>query len=69
MGSSPDEWTFEVPEADAVAATVVEEIYPTADVLPENHLKFYLHFSAPMSRGEAYLRVHLLDEAGKRMGR
>jgi hypothetical protein len=44
---------------------VVEQIYPTTDVLPENQLKFYLHFSAPMSRGEAYEHVRLLDEKGK----
>ena len=45
--------------------TVVEAVYPTAERLPENQLKFYLHFSAPMSRGEAYRRVQLLDEKGK----
>ena len=27
--------------------------------------KFYLHFSAPMSRGEAYANIHLLDADGK----
>ena len=32
--------------------------------MPENLLKFYLHFSAPMSRGEAYRRIHLLDADG-----
>ncbi len=45
--------------------TVVEQIYPSADVLPENQLKFYLHFSASMSRGEAYRHVHLLDAQGR----
>ena len=67
MGSGPRERTFDVPETDNSAPTVVEEVYPTSDLLPENQLKFYLHFSAPMSRGEAYLRVHLLDESGKRI--
>lgn len=66
-GSGPTERIFEVPEADAGPPAVVEEIYPTTDLLPENQLKFYLHFSAPMSRGEAYLRVHLVDESGKRI--
>jgi hypothetical protein len=28
-------------------------------------LKFYIHFSAPMSRGGAYDHVHLLDASGK----
>jgi hypothetical protein len=43
-------------------ATTVTAVYPTQDLLPENQLKFYLHFSAPMSRGEIYRRVHLLNE-------
>ena len=47
------------------APTVVEQIYPTADVLPENQLKFYIHFSAPMSRGEAYEHIKLFDATGK----
>jgi hypothetical protein len=30
-------------------------------------LKLYIHFSAPMSRGEAYQRASLLDSTGKRI--
>src|SRR5207237_389645 len=45
--------------------TVVSQVYPTASVLPENLLKFYVHFSAPMSRGHIYDYVHLRDDAGK----
>ncbi len=41
-------------------APKVVAIYPTAAELPENLLKFYIHFSAPMSRGEAYQRIHLM---------
>ncbi len=33
-------------------------------VFPENQLKFYVHFSAPMSRGEVYRRVHVFNEKG-----
>ncbi|MCY2982877.1 MAG: Ig-like domain-containing protein [Planctomycetota bacterium] len=40
--------------------TTVVSVFPSADVLPENVLKFYIHFSASMSRGEAYQRVHLM---------
>ena len=43
------------------AGTVVARVTPSADRVPENLLKFYLHFSAPMSRGEVYDRVRLLD--------
>src|SRR5262249_29664893 len=46
-------------------STNVVHAYPTRNVLPENLLKFYIHFSAPMSRGEAYQHIRLLDAAGK----
>ena len=45
--------------------TTVSAVYPSADVLPENLLKFYIHFSAPMSRGEAYKRIHLMHEGSE----
>jgi len=56
---------FEIPRPDMTPTTVVSNVYPTASVLPENELKFYIQFSAPMSRGEAYSRIHLLDSSGK----
>jgi hypothetical protein len=49
----------------AAAATSVTHVFPTRDVLPENQLKFYIEFSAPMAQGEAYQHIHLLDAAGK----
>jgi hypothetical protein len=45
--------------------TVVTNVFPSAAEVPENLLKFYLHFSAPMSRGRIYEHIHLRDEAGK----
>ena len=64
-GREPIIRSFEMPKADLTPTTVVEHIYPSAGALPENQLKFYIHFSASMSRGEAYRRIHLLDESGK----
>jgi len=49
----------------AAASTRVDHVYPSVDVLPENQLKFYLQFSASMSRGEVWQRIHLLDQNGK----
>jgi hypothetical protein len=49
----------------SAATTVVEQIYPTAREVPENQFRFYVHFSAPMSRGNVYRHIHLLDAAGK----
>jgi hypothetical protein len=56
--------TFKLEKPDS-PPTLVEQIYPTAETLPENQLKFYIHFSAPMSRGEAYDHIKLLDANGK----
>ena len=58
---------FNIPKADMTPKTVVDRVYPSVNVLPENELKFYIHFSAPMARGFAYDRISLLDEAGKRV--
>ncbi|MCA9175970.1 MAG: hypothetical protein KDB14_15900 [Planctomycetales bacterium] len=44
--------------------TRVLQIYPIQDTLPENQLKFYLHFSAPMSISEAYGHIHLFNADG-----
>jgi hypothetical protein len=56
---------FTIPKPPASATTVVRHVYPSASRLPENQLKFYLHFTAPMSQGDSYRYVHLLDAAGK----
>ena len=39
-------------------------VYPTGDVVPENQLRMYIHFSAPMGRKGGIGYVRLLDEAG-----
>jgi hypothetical protein len=63
-GKDPVVQRFTIPKPDQTPTTLVERVYPTTNLLPENQLKFYIHFSAPMSRGEAYSRIHLLDEKG-----
>ena len=42
----------------------MSEIYPTSETLPENQLKLYIHFSAPMAGGDGLRFVKLLDENG-----
>jgi hypothetical protein len=61
---APVSTVIEIPRAITRASTLVDRIYPTTAVLAENHLKFYIHFSAPMSRGFAYDNVALLDQSG-----
>ena len=48
-----------------VPSTIVTGISPSARTLPENLLKFYIHFSAPMSRGRIYDHIHLVREDGR----
>lgn len=56
---------FELPREQGVSATTVLQIYPSAEMLPENQLKFYVHFSGPMSRGGIQRHVELRDQDGK----
>ena len=56
---------FRLSKPSSTASTIVTTIYPTADVLPENLLKFYVYFSAPMSRGEIYDHIKLREDSGR----
>src|SRR6185503_7621886 len=56
---------FMIPTSRADPVVRVAAIYPSPDTLPENLLKFYIHFSGPMSRGDAYSHVRLLDDTGQ----
>ena len=53
---------FDGPKKPTEISTRIEHVYPSASVLPSNILKLYIVFSAPMSRGEAWKRIHLLDD-------
>jgi hypothetical protein len=61
----PVEVKLSLPKPAPKPPTVVTAVYPTTDRLPENALRFYLHFSAPMGRGDSYRFITLLDAAGK----
>ncbi|MCS6852178.1 MAG: hypothetical protein NZ700_13530 [Gemmataceae bacterium] len=57
---------FEVPAAKRGEPATVEAIYPTADVLPANLLKFYVHFSRPMRESrEIFDQIRLVDDTGR----
>jgi hypothetical protein len=64
-GASPVSETFSIAKKEVAPSARVERIFPTSAVLPSNQLKLYIHFSAPMSRGEAWQRIHLVDDQGK----
>jgi hypothetical protein len=58
---------FTLPRGKPPRPPVVTHVFPSGVVLPENLLKFYIHFSVPMSRGEAYQRITLHEANGKRV--
>ncbi len=57
--------TVEVPAPDRAATTRVVQVHPTAQVVPENQLRLYISFSAPMGLSGGFGYVHLIDEGGQ----
>ncbi len=55
---------FDGPARASNSVAHVEQVYPTADVLPSNLLRLFIVFSAPMSRGEAAAHIHVEDDQG-----
>ena len=53
-----------LPREGGAAPAVVTSVYPSGDVLPENVLRFYAHFSVPMTPHLASDFVHLRDASG-----
>jgi hypothetical protein len=66
-GAAPITTVAEIPKRVVAPTTVVANVYPSTSVLPENQLKFYIHFSASMSQGDAFEHFALLDEKGARI--
>jgi hypothetical protein len=54
-----------LPGGDRTPGTEVSATYPTAEVVPENQLRLYVHFSAPMGRKGGLEYIHLIDDQGK----
>ena len=56
--------TIDVPAPDRTPSTRVVAVYPSALEVPENHLRLYIVFSAPMGLGAAGPYIRLVDEHG-----
>ena len=56
---SPEIWTIQRPASEGTPTTGVVAICPSAGELPVNQLKFYVHFSSPMSEDWALRAVHV----------
>ncbi len=53
-----------LPRPDIEPTTVVASVFPSGSRIPENQLKLYLEFSAPMSHVDGLEHIRLLDHAG-----
>jgi hypothetical protein len=56
---------FSIPRETAPAEPEVSQVFPSANVLPENLLRFYVRFSNPMRRGRAENNIELLGPDGR----
>ena len=56
--------SFLVGKKEAVDQAQVVSIYPSANQLPENLLRFYFYFNTPMAKGQALKHIQLVDAAG-----
>jgi hypothetical protein len=50
---------LERPHRERPATTSVRAVYPSVATIPRNHLRVYVHFTAPMSEGQAARRIRL----------
>jgi hypothetical protein len=53
-----------VPKPEIAPSTVVTRTYPSTGVVPENQLRLYVHFSAPMGLQGGLGYIRLLDATG-----
>lgn len=64
-GAPPVVATVGLPAVHTEPSTVVAHVFPSADVVPENQLRIYIHFSAPMGRKGGLEYIALQDEGGQ----
>lgn len=68
-GLEPTWQVFEIADEKPTLPAKITAVYPSGDKLPENLLRIYLHFSAPMSQGRSYQYLQLFDESGEEVER
>ena len=55
---------FKIQANTPIVKPEVTAIYPSGDILPENVLRFYIHFSTPMKPHVAFDYIKLVDASG-----
>jgi hypothetical protein len=63
-GANPVTATIEIPAPARSASTQVIAVYPSGPELPENQLRLYIVFSAPMGLRDGAPHIKLLDDHG-----
>ncbi len=56
---------FRIPCDAAPVEATVTDVFPSGDTLPQNVLRFYIHFSVPMAPHVAFEYVQLRDVSGE----
>ncbi len=56
-----------LPAVVRAASTIVDAVYPSGDVVPENQLRLYVHFSAPMGQRGGAGFITLVDDRGREL--
>lgn len=65
VDAKPFALALELPKPPPGPRVGVTAVYPSANRLPENTLRFYVQFSGPVSRSDTYKHVKLTRDDGK----
>jgi hypothetical protein len=65
QASAPVAAVVQLPAVAGSPSTTVTAVYPSAEPLPENTLRLYIEFSAPMGNAGALEFVRLSDDRGR----
>ncbi|MEE3369938.1 MAG: hypothetical protein VX346_11395 [Planctomycetota bacterium] len=64
QGTRPVRQLVKIPAVDKPAPELLA-LYPSSTRVPENLLRLYLQFSQPMTQGDSYRHIQLLNASGK----
>lgn len=67
LSSQRDTFYFTIPQPTNLNPPSISGIYPSADTLPANILKFYISFHQSMQEGQALKHIALIDEQGNEL--
>lgn len=59
--------TVSLPASARVPSTFVDAVYPSGDVMPENLLRMYVHFSASMGKQGGLDHLAFFDDTGREL--